>query len=86
MITRPSVLAGGWDAALAAEHKAALALFDKLEATEDHDVAKRTILLTQLKHAIGKHALQEENAIYAMMRDCGLEEAADRVRQRLPGV
>jgi hemerythrin superfamily protein len=78
-VQAPSVLAGSWDAALTAEHKAALALFDKLEATSDNEVGKRTILLTQLKHAIGKHALQEENAIYAMMRDCGLEEAADHL-------
>ncbi len=30
-------------------------------------------------HAIGKHALQEENAVYAMMRDRGMPEAADHL-------
>ncbi len=78
-VQAPSILAGGWDAALTAEHRAALALFDRLEATNERDVSRRTILLATLKHAIGKHALQEENAIYAMMRDCGLEEAADHL-------
>lgn len=78
-VQAPSVLAGGWDAALTAEHRAALALFDLLEATDDSQATRRTVLLTQLKHAIGKHALQEENAIYAMMRDCDMREAADHL-------
>lgn len=78
-VQAPSVLAGGWDEALTAEHRAALALFDRLEATDERDVSRRTILLAELKHAIGKHALQEENAVYAMMRDCGLKEAADHL-------
>lgn len=33
---------------------------------------KRLILLAQLKHALGKHALEEENAIYPAMRQHGL--------------
>jgi hemerythrin-like domain-containing protein len=33
----------------------------------------------QLKHAISKHAFQEENVVYAMMRDQGLTEAADHL-------
>lgn len=35
--------------------------------------------MVQLKHAISKHAFQEENAIYTMMRDHGLTEAADHL-------
>ncbi|WP_229664428.1 hemerythrin domain-containing protein [Sphingomonas metalli] len=78
-VQAPTYFAGEWDTALAAEHKAALALFDALEKTGDDAVARRTVLLTQLKHAIGKHALQEENVVYTMMRDQGLTEAADHL-------
>jgi hemerythrin-like domain-containing protein len=31
----------------------------------------------QLKHALGKHALEEENAIYPAMREQGMEAEAD---------
>lgn len=75
----PTMLAGQWDAALAAEHAAALKIFDLLEKTDDSATARRSFLLMQLKHAIGKHAFQEENVVYAMMRDQGLTEAADHL-------
>ena len=75
----PTVLAGEWDQALAAEHKAALGIFDLLEKTSDDQGGRRTVLFTQLKHALSKHALQEENAVYATLRDEGLAEAADHL-------
>ena len=78
-VQAPTVLAGNWDQALAAEHKAALAIFDLLEKTSDDQTGRRTTLLVQLKHAISKHAFQEENAIYTMMRDHGLKDAADHL-------
>ncbi|WP_298091361.1 hemerythrin domain-containing protein [uncultured Sphingomonas sp.] len=78
-VQAPTLLAGEWDKALAAEHAAALALFDALEGSDASDTKRRTVLLAQLKHAIGKHALQEENAVYAMMRDRGMPEAADHL-------
>ncbi|MBB4616501.1 hemerythrin domain-containing protein [Sphingomonas abaci] len=78
-VQAPTALAGRWDKALAAEHRAALAIFDLIEQTDENDVARRTLLLTQLKHAIGKHAFQEENSIYAMMRDLQMTEAADHL-------
>lgn len=78
-VQAPTVLAGRWDKALAAEHRAALAIFDLIEQTDEKDAARRTLLLTQLKHAIGKHAFQEENSIYAMMRDLEMTEAADHL-------
>jgi hemerythrin superfamily protein len=59
--------------------RAALAIFDLIEQTDEKDAARRTVLLTQLKHAIGKHAFQEENSIYAMMRDLEMTEAADHL-------
>lgn len=78
-VQAPTAFAGNWDEALAAEHKAALKVFDLLEATDDSATGRRTVLLTQLKHAIGKHAFQEENVVYATMRDRGFIEAADHL-------
>lgn len=78
-VQAPTVLAGNWDVALAAEHAAALKIFDLLEKTTDEDPGKRATLLAQLKHAVGKHAWQEENVVYTMMRDHGLTEAADHL-------
>lgn len=79
IVQGPTALAGNWDEALAAEHAATLAIFDKLEATDDSQTTKRTILLTQLKHALAKHALQEENVVYAALRDHAQTEDADKL-------
>jgi hemerythrin-like domain-containing protein len=78
-VQSPTVFAGNWDVALAAEHAAALKIFDMIERTNDDAAGRRATLLAQLKHAVGKHAFQEENVIYAMMRDHGLAEAADHL-------
>ena len=37
------------------------------------------LLLAQLKHALGKHALQEENVIYPALRDAGHATQADQL-------
>ncbi len=79
VVQAPTVFAGNWDQALAAEHAATLKLFDLLEKTDETQAARRGFLLMQLKHALGKHAFQEENVIYAMMRDHDLKEAADHL-------
>ena len=79
VVQAPTVLAGDWADALAAEHKLTLAAFDKLEATADTQTTKRAILLMQLKHALAKHAMQEENAVYAALRDAGQTEEADHL-------
>jgi hemerythrin superfamily protein len=78
-VQAPTALAGDWAKALATEHKMTLAVFDKLEATENSQKTKRSMLLMQLKHALSKHALQEENVVYAALRDHGQTEAADRL-------
>jgi hemerythrin-like domain-containing protein len=78
-VQSPTVFAGNWDVALAAEHAAALRIFDLIERTNDAATRRRATLLAQLKHAVGKHAFQEENIIYAMMRDHKLTEAADHL-------
>ena len=69
--------AGDWADALKAEHQAALALFDKIEATSDEQTWVRSHLLMKLKSALGKHALQEENVIYPALREANSAHDAD---------
>ncbi|MFW2828612.1 hemerythrin domain-containing protein [Sphingomonas sp. ID0503] len=80
-VQAPTALAGDWDKALATEHAMTLKIFDALEATDDSSTMKRSILLTQLKHALAKHALEEENAVYPALRDAGEKEAADELNR-----
>ena len=68
---------GDWSEALAAEHRLVLALFDRIEATDDRQAAKRMQLLAKLKNALGKHALEEENAIYPALREANSIHDAD---------
>ncbi|PTQ09941.1 hemerythrin [Sphingomonas oleivorans] len=79
VVQAPAMMAGDWADALVAEHKAALAIFDRLEASDDMQVTKRATLLMQLKHALTKHTIEEENAVYASLRDNGQKEAADHL-------
>lgn len=72
--------AGGhrdWDEALKAEHQATLALFDKIEATEDNQTTMRATLLAKLKAALSKHAIEEENVVYPAMREANFAHDAD---------
>lgn len=68
---------GDWDEGLKAEHRATLKIFDAIEATTAKQTSRRKLLLAQLKHALGKHAFEEENVVYPAMRDHGQVEAAD---------
>jgi len=79
MVQAPSALAGDWLDAVKTEHAMALALFDTLQATNDDQPAKRTVLLTQLKHALGKHAFMEENVLYPALRQWGDKADADKL-------
>ncbi|MGY2737000.1 hemerythrin domain-containing protein [Sphingomonas sp. UYP23] len=79
MVQAPSALAGDWLDAIKVEHKLALALFDKLQATGADDTGKRTVLLAQLKHALGKHAFTEENVVYPALRVWGDTVDADKL-------
>ena len=76
-VQAPSVMAGDWFEALKLEHKVALALLDQIAKTSDAQTAKRTMLLMQLKHALGKHAFTEENVIYPALREWGDKADAD---------
>lgn len=72
-------MAGDWDEILAAEHEAALALFDKMLATDATQTFKRRMLLTKLTHALDKHAHQEEMVIYPALREAGIKVEADQL-------
>src|SRR5690348_8524341 len=47
---------GDWDEILAAEHDEALAVFDKMLATDQTQTFKRKMLFMKLCHALDKHA------------------------------
>lgn len=76
-VQAPTALAGDWDQALAAEHVATLKIFDALELTTERNTLKRGTLFAQLKHALSKHALEEESVIYPALREVGEIEEAD---------
>jgi hemerythrin superfamily protein len=78
-VQSPTYFAGEWDEALKAEHELTLKVFDAIEATTESNTTKRSTLLANLKHMLTKHALEEENAVYAAMRDAGEAEAADHL-------
>jgi len=75
----PTIFAGDWPQALAAEHKAVLRIFEAIEATQAQAVARRTMLLAQLKHALARHAIEEENVIYPALRDAGDRAGAEEL-------
>src|SRR5689334_25268689 len=54
---------GDWDEILAAEHDMALAIFDKMLATDETQTFKRKMLFMKLCHALDKHAHAEEMEI-----------------------
>lgn len=68
---------GDWFEALKAEHQAALALFDKIEATDDSQTMMRAHLLMKLKYALDRHAVEEENVVYPALREANLAHDAD---------
>lgn len=78
-VQAPTALAGDWDVALKAEHEATKLVFNKLEQTDSAQTTKRTMMLAQLKHALGKHAFQEENVVYPMLRDNNQVADADEL-------
>lgn len=79
VVQAPTALAGDWFEGVKAEHKLALSLFDAIQSTRDEQTLRRTVLLTQLKHALGKHAFMEENVIYPELRGHGDAGDADEL-------
>lgn len=76
-----SAMAGDWFDALKAEHAMTLKVFDAIEVTSDSQTTKRAMHLMQLKHALAKHAIEEENTIYPALRDAGETDRADKLNQ-----
>jgi hemerythrin superfamily protein len=72
---------GDWDEILAAEHDMALAIFDKMLATDQTQTFKRKMLLMKLTHALDKHAHQEEMVVYPALREANIEVEADELEQ-----
>jgi hemerythrin superfamily protein len=66
---------GDWDEILTAEHDEALALFDKMLATDQTQTFKRKMLFMKLCHALDKHAHAEEMVVYPALRED--DDAAD---------
>jgi len=65
----PSLAAGDWVAALAAEHRMVEKMFNQLLATHDDEMLKREMLLTKIAYALTKHAIEEENVIYPALAE-----------------
>ena len=70
---------GDWFDALKAEHALTLAIFDKIEATDDSQTMIRSHLLAKLKYALTKHALEEENVVYPALRQANFATDADHL-------
>jgi hemerythrin superfamily protein len=73
--------AGDWDEILAAEHDLALAIFDKMLATDQTQTFKRKMLLMKLTHALDKHAHEEEMVVYPALREANEQVEADQLEQ-----
>ena len=71
--------AGDWDEILAAEHDMALAIFDRMLATDETQTFKRKMLLMKLTHALDKHAHQEEMVVYPALREANEAGDADHL-------
>jgi hemerythrin superfamily protein len=70
---------GDWDEVLAAEHDMALAIFDKMLATDETQTFKRKMLLMKLTHALDKHSHQEEMVVYPALREANEATDADHL-------
>ena len=68
---------GDWDEVLATEHDMALAIFDKMLATDETQSFKRSMLLMKLTHALDKHAHEEEMVVYPALREANEAHDAD---------
>jgi hemerythrin superfamily protein len=71
--------AGDWDEILAAEHDMALAIFDRMLATDQTQTFKRKMLLMKLTHALDKHAHEEEMVVYPALREANEAGDADHL-------
>jgi hemerythrin superfamily protein len=70
---------GDWDDILAAEHDEALAIFDKMLATDESQTFKRKMLLTKLTYGLDKHSHAEEMVVYPALREANEVGDADHL-------
>ena len=70
---------GDWMEGLKTEHKMAMGVIEALEKTRDDAMMKRTGLMATLKHALSKHAFQEENVIYPALREATQNSDAEEL-------
>ena len=77
LVQMTSGASGDWMDALKTEHAATLAIFDKIQATQDNQTMMRAHLLTKLKYALTKHAIEEENVVYPALRQANSTHDAD---------
>ena len=68
-----------WDEVLQIEHRAVETLFQTLLQTEATETGKRTALFAKIKHALIKHAIEEENAIYPALQRIDAIEDGDQL-------
>ena len=76
-----SAASGDWFDALKTEHAMTLAIFDKIDATDDGQTGQRTALLAKLKYALSKHAIQEEMVVYPALRQANQTGDADHLSE-----
>lgn len=76
LVQGAEALAGDWFDVLKAEHLLVAELFEKLEATSEQETRKRALIFGKIKHALSKHAFQEENVIYPALRKADPDGAA----------
>lgn len=74
-----SGISGDWDEVLSTEHDMTLAVFDKMLATDSSQTWKRSMLLMQLTHMLGKHAHEEEMVVYPALREADQAVEADEL-------
>jgi len=79
LVQATSGASGDWADALMMEHELTLAIFDKIEATDDSQTVMRSHLLMKLKYALSKHANEEENVIYPALRHAGRTQDAEEL-------
>jgi len=70
---------GDWDEILTAEHDMALAILDKMLATDQSQTFKRKMLLMKLTHALDKHSHAEEMIVYPALREDDQASDADHL-------
>ena len=69
LLAQSPIATDHWVESLTAEHRQALAVFDKMLATDDSQTFQRKMLLGKLAHALDRHAYSEEHVIYPALRE-----------------